>query len=108
MKQTKFRVQRDADNKWLYFTIEQLHAGDSNGVIVADHTWCLSTGRKGKNGVEIYEGDIVMNPDGMIYVVKYSAGYGFTPIQQPVDYDEIYAGDDHWEVIGNIHDNPEL
>ena len=62
------------------------------------------TGLHDKNGREIYEGDIIRHKDMVKpYHVIYD-GYQFCPN----DGFRSLCYPKHWEVIGNIHDNPEL
>jgi hypothetical protein len=86
------------------------HAGGKLNFTTWD--WIEYTGRKDKNGVEIYEG----------YLVKWIDEFGENPNIFKVEYDEAqwvivpisdslkgwYLGGKDLEVIGNIYENPEL
>ena len=67
------------------------------------------SGLTDKNGTKIFESDIVKItfPNGIIKtdVVKFANG-GFLPYI--IQYDTFFWGGNDSEVIGNIHDNPEL
>lgn len=61
------------------------------------------TGLTDKNGTKIFEGDILEFRRGRYHVVKFEdGGFIFTDTAIPVHHAN------HFEVIGNIHDNPEL
>jgi uncharacterized phage protein (TIGR01671 family) len=85
-----------------------------DGIIVIEQY----TGLKDKNGVEIFEGDILACEDivrgignkfSIInYPVKYSSRYScFSVFESQVALQKDYANHS-CEVIGNIHENPEL
>lgn len=76
--------------------------------IVQSGTVCRYTGLVDKNGNKIFEGDIIKLDNSLVtipknYGVKFAYGQFYIGINGPVAYVR-----DRCEVIGNIHENPEL
>ena len=87
---------------------------DDNGVPHHENTDLVvefKTGLKDKNGKEIYEGDIVgFKWTKRLYVVTYRL-YDASFVLENDEWEEIIhlsLDKDDFEVVGNIHENPEL
>ena len=121
MREILFRAKTKANKEWVYghfakqYDVPQIYTGNGHECIYED-TLCQYTGLTDKNGVKIFEGDIVkcvsrldyanmivIFEDGEFRMVKcedyktYTTGNGYFSVRCF-----------HKEVIGNIYDNPEL
>lgn len=123
MRTIKFRG-KNLDGEWVYgFYVEEerqtLNGFEKKYFIVNDgydyvkpETVGQFTERFDKNGDEIYEGDIVKTNNG-VGIVRYNAKqwfYEVAEVNEPLDNERKPGGipEEDWEVLGNIHDNPEL
>lgn len=104
---SEVQISLDGDNRY-----------DGDFTVGKDVKLMQYTGLKDKNGVEIYEGDIVRLTDDWdndsVHQVEYCAEYGYPAFDVKPSIDVESNGLSHFmatgeiEVIGNIYENPEL
>lgn len=132
MREIKFRGQRVDDKQWVcgYYTYEFergycyeayddvpsrcSYISNENGEYykVIPETIGQYTGLKGKNGKEIYEWDIILfhgnNANHILKVEHRNSWYLYIDIRTGYTSQLYGSSEEAFEVIGNIHENPEL
>lgn len=111
MREIKFRA-------WLKETKEMIPVYQidfDNGIINSESAWRMEseyileqfTGLLDKNGVEIFEGDIVLTEGHSIGVIRYLSDEALFAVNFPSRLLSLRnATSEYIEVIGNIQDNP--
>lgn len=134
MREILFRGKRADNGEWVYgVPIKKALAGSHDGyypkiipecdgrhqtiysTAIKEETLGQYTGLTDKNGTKIFEGDILKTKYGRLCKVEWVSSpcdvcWDLTPIETKHEYADEY---DLWrsinlEVIGNVHDNPEL
>ena len=116
MREIKFRGKRVDNGEWVfghyctdyYDGIRHLISEDdgTNGLYLNPETVGQFTGIQDANDVYIYEGDIVRDTE--VCVVKYSELRGSYTLVNSGGMMHDYLDGFNGEIIGNVHDNPEL
>ena len=106
----------------MWFNVDSLGEIGLNDAVMNDYitvspneiNLMQSTGLKDKNGKEIFEGDVV-DYKGRKAIIKWHGSYAsfiyrfVDELQERAsDWDPLFLACYHFEVIGNIYENPEL
>lgn len=119
MREIEFRGKLKLNKQWLfggYLPPDRLGGFYEDGKLwtaeVYPETIGQFTGFKDIDGKKIFEGDIVRIATNSSLILRVAWGDGKYELKRPDGHistepcDSFFAK--NWEVIGNIHDNPEL
>lgn len=127
MREILFRGKRKDNGEWVYGDLMHKHYNFNTEATKVIHNNIMKykvipetvgqyTGLTDKNGNKIFEGDIIDTPDRLIEVVWLNANsqfdlnfVKFAHDKRIINFRGIEMRNLHsYEIIGNIHDNPEL
>jgi len=109
MREIKFRAWDTAQKKMLsnddiyVFDGKPCHKHEYDHIGVCGDILMQYTGLKDKNGVEIYEGDVVESQNFSASEVLFEDGV-FLALDTPLNQDWGGCPGNEWEVIGNIYE----
>lgn len=132
MREILFKAKRLDNGEWVeghlvkrdgieeYYIIQDIYEQITNGqrylrsnlrdecYRIDPSTVCQYTGLTDKNGVKIFEGDVLRYDGDRCFTVMFDGGnfylYGFYEPVFDIPYDAFIEGMDLLEVVGNIHD----
>lgn len=124
MRAIKFRGKCAKDSRykgeWVYGGLLQCEKSDDVLIVYSITDTCSCTyhvdpttvgqftGRYDKKGNEIYDGDILQDDDKRRYQVTWDIQLSRWSLVYGSAYYSMTEVEIHFQVIGNIHDNPEL